>query len=933
MRISFENNPSVRTEKNTTSYHAAEAGKGKPGCGYARDISDKVTENLIYGLGEKNGFRGGRQGKGLRAQEVMQSAENTDITVYRNYMTVMSHSMSDEDFAKLEKEGYHPADMDLQDAVDILDTIKAELLKAGVEIVGYTDSLDAGKLAEITGSPAYAEQLAGAFAKEDVPLTQENAEQAAEAFTRGKELTEMSEGSLQYMVENEMQPEIENLYLAQHAVAGEAEQSAKGYFSEEMPGYYTQKASEADLENLMPQIEAVVRKAGYPVTDENVADGMWLIEKNVPLTEESYSLLKDIKQVQLPASDKALFASIAAAITEGRNAERANLNEQKSVYRRAAESFLAFEGKYRALGEEQSSPETIKARRQLEEIRLLMTVEANVKLLKSDFAIDTAPMEDLIDALRQLEQDRISSAPAEQKPADICRETLRKTREIPFLPHVATGRVLAEGNPLTIDNVYEAGVRLREDYRQAGEAYETMMTTPRADMGDNIRTAFRNIDALLENMGAELTEENRRAVRSLSRNQMELTEENLLAVKQADKVVQRVVEKMTPPAVLSMIRDGVNPLKTPMEELEKYLSERDTYAEESTEYGRFLYRLEKNHEVTEEEKASYIGIYRLLRQIEKSDGGAIGRLVGAQAEINFENLLSAVRTGKLKGVNVSVDENYGSLKDALEKGVSIATQIDTAYEKELLKEVRAADKTNEEALQLLKQLNQPVTIENLLAADEIWENGAAPFKKLKEALNKTEAAESGEMDLPEEAFTDKDSMQEAYGKLISHAEEAVRTITFAEGIGSVDVRALQLACKQLHIQSVRAVQNEEYDIPQMIDGELTAVHLKLVHNSQENGKVSVSVDTMRYGHLSGEFSMEGNNVSGFFTGEKEAVEALEKVAESFTARLEKSNFKAKSIQVVEGSLKGRAEKSSEKTETKELYKVAGMAISALKEGL
>lgn len=84
-----------------------------------------------------------------------------------------------------------------------------------------------------------------------------------------------------------------------------------------------------------------------------------------------------------------------------------------------------------------------------------------------------------------------------------------------------------------------------------------------------------------------------------------------------------------------MIRDGVNPLQTSMEDLEEYLSGQDTYAEDSEKYSRFLYRLEQNNEITPEEKESFIGIYRLLRQVEKSDGAAIGKLVDTGAEVSF----------------------------------------------------------------------------------------------------------------------------------------------------------------------------------------------------------------------------------------------------------------------------------------------------------
>ena len=44
----------------------------------------------------------------------------------------------------------------------------------------------------------------------------------------------------------------------------------------------------------------------------------------------------------------------------------------------------------------------VSARLQLEEIRLQMTVEANKQLLDSGFSIDTAPMEDLIERLKNI---------------------------------------------------------------------------------------------------------------------------------------------------------------------------------------------------------------------------------------------------------------------------------------------------------------------------------------------------------------------------------------------------------------------------------------------------------------------------------------------------------------------------------------------------
>lgn len=927
MHITFDNTPSSNVDKVTTVYHPAAQATGKAAGGYALDISGKVTDNAAYGFYESHGVHG------RTAEEVMQAAGRQDISLYRNYMTVMSNSMSDEDFAKLQKEGYNPSNMDIEDTVTILDTIKAELIKAGTNVAGYTDSVDMEQLAEITGSMAYAQQLTQAFATEDVPMTSETASMAMEAFARGSELTELSEGAAKYMVTNRMEPSIDNLYLAEHAGAVDANRQGRGYYAEEMPGYFAQKAGSPDTEKLKGQIEKIIEKAGYPVTEKTLQDGAWLVEKGIPLTEESFRAFEELQEVKLPAKDEDIFEAIAGALAEGRPAGEANLRDGRSVYRKAADSLERYEEQYQSILQQEPTAENIKARRLLEEIRLHMTVEANVKLLRSGFSIDTAPIEETIEALKELEAGKTGAeagtAAVAESPVDICREAVEKAREIPFLPAVSLGRILSLGDPLTVDSIYETGKSIEEAFKQAGEAYETMMTVPRADLGDSIRSAFRNVDALLQNMGMDLNDENRKAVRSLSYSHMELTEENLLAVKGADRVVQRVVEKMTPSAVLSMIRDGVNPLKSSMEELDSYLDNRETYEEESTKYSRFLYNLEQDKEITPQEKESFIGIYRLLRQVEKSDGAAIGKLVSAQAEVSFANLLSAVRTGKVRGVDITADENFGSLKEAVEKGASIDVQIESAYTGRQLKEMRQLQ-SGEEEIKFLKQLEEPVTIDNLLAAQDIREDSAKVFKR----LNRWGSHILEEMNR-EEIFSDRESFKEAYEKMAGEGEALLKEQTFMEGVDSLDVRAMQLACKQLHILGIRGIKAEEYDLPQEIDGEITAVHLKLVHDSEEGGRASVEIHTNQYGDLFGEFTMTDGRVSGYFAGQgREVADILQETSKEFSQRLENAGLKAGDFRIVEGRQnRPLVSERSGNAETKELYRMTGMVIGALKHSI
>ena len=81
---------------------------------------------------------------------------------------------------------------------------------------------------------------------------------------------------------------------------------------------------------------------------------------------------------------------------------------------------------------------------------------------------------------------------------------------------------------------------MKSALEKAGVQYETLMTAPRTDMGDSIQKAFRNVDDILNDLGVEATEENRRAVRILGYNGIEITEDSIIQMKAADEEVQRM---------------------------------------------------------------------------------------------------------------------------------------------------------------------------------------------------------------------------------------------------------------------------------------------------------------------------------------------------------------------------------------------------------
>lgn len=888
---------------------AKKAGKD----GFVVELQSSLRNEPIYGKEEK-------AEKSLLDEMTALSAK--DLQVQRDYMTVMSNSMSDEDFAKLQKEGYRPEFMKPEEVVTSLDEIKATMAKAGTIIKGYNDDLDAATLEEITGSKVGAQAIMDSFQEAGVPATEKNLEEAIKALEMAKEIPVLSDGTKQYMVENALEPSIGNLYFAGYSVAGNGNASGSGYFAENTGGYFGKKAEGNGFAALRPQVEKIIENAGYEVNDKTVEDGMWMLEKGMALTEDSFTRYEELQEfVKKQAegiSEKETLQAIANAIADGKKAVDGNLSGAPSLLEEAVHLTLVAENaseeavsyltakelpvtlrnlemaetaleksKAEALGKENgrvalaSEESFLTAKRQLEEVRLKMTVESSYHLLKFGIKIDTMEMSRLVEELK-LAEDHINeirfgvgeSAKNSEKAA-LFKETIGKVREIPFLPVAFVGKISTVSasvsmqgvsESITLNRIYTEGKTLQEQYATAGERYETMMTAPRSDLGDSMSKAFANVDDILEDYGLEKSVENQKAVRILGYNSMEINPKSIAEIRTSYETVHRVIEKMTPGATLDLIREGVNPLQLSMEELENRLDQQEQNpGQQAEKYSHFLYELEQNKEITPSEKEAYIGIYRLLHQIQKRDTAAIGAVMNQGAEMTLQNLLTTVRSHRNKGMDVTVDDNFGSLEEMIKEGRSITEQIEkniTAPEPETANMLRSLENVSTEAQELLKQYQIPATVEHLLTADALLKDNKL-FKKMKDlekrSTQETQGTEKEAASLEDSIFAEMSEAMEGITESMEEpasAKEAYETMANAmekvleqaldnaieEGRDRIDVRELGLAFKQVNMIR-RLAQEEYYEIPMQLGEEMTSVRVQFIHNKEKGGQVNISLDT------------------------------------------------------------------------------------------
>ena len=732
--------------------------------------------------------------------------------------------------------------------------------------------------------------------------------------------------------------------------------------------------TDLDYDALKQQIEAVISESGMDVNEQNMANGRWLIENGIPLTAENLEKLSTLQQLQLPLGEEEIVTVAAEAISDGIRPQDAvlsgddfkeqaqdaldvitNVTDEELAYvvnsgepltienlKKAADEIKNKDTKVSAAADKtaytKSGLDLLTARRQLEETRLKMTSEANLSLLKKGISIDTMELSQLVEELKTQENEYysrlLSGDGIAPKEADVAlfRNVMDTSEALKAMPAYALG--IHPVDETTLQSLYEDGAALKDTFEKAGERYETMMTAPRQDMGDSISKAFRNVDDILKDLGLETSYGNQRAVRILAYNQMELTPENIAEMKAADEEVQRAFDHLKPAVVRTMIKEGMNPLDMSFEEINtvsEQIQEEQGITEEE-KFSKYLYKLEQNKEISEEERSAYIGVYRLIRQVEKTDGAAIGALLQQGGDITLRGLLTQVRSAKHGAMDYQVDDDFGGVQTKEGAGISITEQIEGAYQKnklsdvkdglapekvapfmkdekwlsmtpeelaDAMKEVEQKEETEaayrkeqvqelsqaaaapQEVYEWLEQLDMPATVNRVLAAADYMNNRNQVFNRLFKMADRSENLSEELENIKEKIFSDfaeavktPKEMAEAQRKLADTAENVMKTMMMSEdNLTSLDLQELKMMHTQIALGSA-AAKKEEYAVPVLVQGETCNVSLKIVRGEEKKGLVDVVFETDRLGRVAAQLRAGRDKISGYIAAESKETTAL-----------------------------------------------------------
>ena len=617
-----------------------------------------------------------------------------------------------DNFSMYEELGLAPDKDEPSSLLTVSERIEIELATY-CEDYTLVGNISAKDIEALYGNTGMSYHVANELMKNNLAPDEKNVSEVMEAIDKVKGIKEIDRAASEYLLINNKSITIDNVYMAVHSVSDAGNRTFN-------------RLSDSEWEELSDQAEIMLEQSGMEVNEETLEDARWLIEEKIPLTRENiYKLaqIRDINENQINnsgidemawaekiSSDMAFLGAagsssmdyyktvqgdsieavtiinngteeqIESLLLDGKDVTLLNLKRyQEKGTKNAMEDRAAAEKEI----DTRKQREIISAKRCLEEARLKLTVQSGALLIKHGVIIDISTLSETVEKLREMENTLAEDIfhgigyKADAGDVELFRNTNDYMRDFVRMPAYVLGSVYAEEIAFNVSDMSVEGAVKENVLRSAQAAYDTLGTKPDREYGDSIKKAFAGISDMLLDMGLEDNEANNRAVRILSYNEMEISKENIQNIKELDVQVSRLIDNLTPRTTAYLIANGINPLGTDITELNDRLDEinEEIGADEVERYSEYLWKLEKNNEISKEDREVYVGIYRIIHMIDNTDRRAVGAVIKQGRELTMRNLLTAVRNVKRSGMDIAVDDDLGLTESLVLAENNIDNQI------------------------------------------------------------------------------------------------------------------------------------------------------------------------------------------------------------------------------------------------------------------
>lgn len=804
---------------------------------------------------DRNGKYGGERSSAEKDAEQAVSEELKSAAVMECIDTI-KNLVTPEDYSQLEAWGLIPDEDNPEAFVSVYERIQ-------IELAAFCDDYD------ISSLNISSEKMKSVLGSEGM----------ANAAAMTKDISEagekLSDDAKKYILENELEPTLENVYKAVHSGTAMSAESS---------------ISEEDWQQLKNQVEKFFDTNGIENKSENIERAKWIISKNLPLNVENFTKLSALDEVDFGSESyrEKLERNIAYTIyfggeamtadMTGRSFDTENIKEAVDTVQSAMDSDvdyilknnrklnienlkLRIEERNRKQFEnkkEENKDDAVIRNKILIEARAVLTsgslfamqkTGVNISYTEITVLVDMSVKRDNIfaDNLFMLDGDKPTVEASE-----LLTQTIHVMTGFAGIPVNVAGKIYSGQIEYTAQAVYNEGKLMMAKYSLAAERYETLGTQVRADLGDSIGKAFNNIDDILAEQEIEINDENRRAARILGYNSCEITKESVKAIDEIVDDLDSLVKNLTPRAAVYLIRNGINPLDTDIKELNNELVNINNMLGSSDDDGRYseyLWKLEKNKNITKEERNAYVQLYRIIEHISRQDGRAAGAVAEAGQQMTLANLYSAVKTIKAGRVDRTVDDKTGLLDSGYSEDDLVSYMKNAAammdddslhgeykYERmqQKLEAISQSQTMSEQELMRIVSGMEQVSVGNIysamVASDPHFYKMVQKLdddKILKETDNIAHIWQS------EDEISSEEQIVSSYMNLKVAAESENNETTYEMAVMRTDMRqAVSFMAGQAEKRS--------YYIPMEIGGDTTVVHMTFRQgNNSERGRISI----------------------------------------------------------------------------------------------
>ena len=518
-----------------------------------------------------------------------------------------------------------------------------------------------------------------------------------------------------------------------------------------------------------------------------------------------------------------------------------------------------------------SDESSIHTLRCLEQIRLKLTFESAYVLEKNGISVNTEGLSRLVEELEKLEQtygvdntdenddDRTGSngllkGIASGSTQNDYRRFMYELGTLKTAPCAAIGDAVSRNeaagkNDTSLADIESAAFRMQRKYETAGEAYETMSTQVRTDLGDKLGNAVAaSTENILKELKLEDTQENRRAVRILAYNSMDITMERLERVKEIDAAVNNLFDRLTPDIALEMIRAGSDVMNMDIKKLSDEVDTRRKNKENvsTQKFSEFLYEQDKKGTISADDRERYMALYTIINKLTKDDGKAAGQLVNQELDSTLGNLVTSYMIEKGAGIVAGLSEDGAQYANSRKNNDAKLT-----YYKDMLSKLAGLPK---EAASLVTENELPKTINNLAAAGSLYTDNAYFYKEMK----KTDV--KADLDRFIDNMDNKSALLSDYAELSKVFKEAVDNAQSENG--KTDIAMLKQISNGMNVMNALAGHNTFY-LPYDRENGTRAIRLSVVENSENTGSFTVDTELENGSHVSVNARVQDNEITAY----------------------------------------------------------------------